>query len=136
MRVERNIVLTGLGQSGTTLACHLLNKVPDTVALSEHIAPAKFEDLMPDTGAVCDGIQDFFERMRSMALKRGEVISKHKGGVVPSACLLDEPLESHNLNPFYDRDDMLRIGERLLASDGAYWRFYTKESVEGLLAAV
>ena len=41
-----------------------------------------------------------------------------------------------NLNPLYDRDEMLRLGERLLASEGAYWRFYPKKSVEGLLAAV
>ena len=56
--------------------------------------------------------------------------------VVPSAKLLNEPLESRNLNPLYDRDDMLRIGERLLAREGAYWRFYRRESVEELLAAL
>jgi UDP-N-acetylmuramoylalanine-D-glutamate ligase len=55
MRAGRNIAITGLGQSGTTLACHLLNKVHDTVALSEPMAPTEFEDLMPDTDAVCDG---------------------------------------------------------------------------------
>jgi hypothetical protein len=47
---------------------------------------------------------------------------------------LDEPLLSRNLKPLYDREDMLRIGERLLASEGAYWRFYSRESVEDLLA--
>jgi hypothetical protein len=31
---------------------------------------------------------------------------------------------------------MLRIGERLLEREGAYWQFYTRESVEGLLAAM
>jgi hypothetical protein len=56
--------------------------------------------------------------------------------ITSSANLLNEPLESRNLNPLYDRDDMLRIGERLLEREGAYWRFYTRESVEGLLAAV
>jgi len=274
MRAGRNIAITGLGQSGTTLACHLLNKVHDTVALSEPMAPTEFEDLMPDTDAVCDGIEGFFERMRRMALGRGEVLTKHKGGVVPdnpkaivdgvrqrvvekgripvgkdisedfllaikdvtmftlllptlsgrmpgyaivrnplsvvastlslpvpgwraieiyapglaahlkaapdpisrqlarndfffglyaehlppenviryedivssggkalsiiasSATLLDEPLKSRNLNPLYDRDDMLRVGERLLEREGACWSFYTRKSVEGLLAAV
>jgi hypothetical protein len=67
MQAERNIVLTGLGRSGTTLTCHLLNKLPDTVALAEPIAPGKFEDLMPDTEAVCDGIGRFYRRMRRMA---------------------------------------------------------------------
>lgn len=274
MRDGRNIAITGLGQSGTTLACHLLNKVHDTVALSEPMAPAKFEELMPNMEAVCDGIEEFFERMRRMALTRGEVLTKHKGGVVPdnpkamvdgtrqrvvekgrirvgkelsedfllaikhvtmftsllptlsgriscyaivrnplsvvastlslpdrgwraieiyaprlaaqlkatpdpisrqltrhdfffglyakhlppehviryedlvssggkalsiitsSANLLEEPLESRNLNPLYDREDMLRIGERLLEREGAYWHFYTRESVEELLEAV
>jgi hypothetical protein len=274
MRAGRNIAITGLGHSGTTLACHLLNKVHDTVALSEPIAPAEFAELMPDTPAVCDGIEDFFERMRWMALRRCEVLTKHRGGVVPdnpkgmvggvrqrvvekgripvdkdlsedfllaikdvtmftlllptlsgrmpcyaivrnplpvvastlglpepdwraidiyaprtathlkaapdpisrqlarndfffgmyaehlppenviryedmvgsggkalsiitpSANLLGEPLESRNLNPLYDRDDMLRIGERLLEREGACWHFYNRESVERLLAAV
>jgi hypothetical protein len=49
---------------------------------------------------------------------------------------LDEPLESRNLNKLYDRDEMLRVGERLLGSEGAYWHFYTKESVEELLDQV
>lgn len=29
---------------------------------------------------------------------------------------------------------MLRLGERLLRSEGAYWNFYSRESVEELLA--
>ena len=281
MRAERNIVLTGPGRSGTTLTCHLLNKLPDTVALAEPILPGKFEDLMPDVEAVRDGIERFYRRMRRMARTRGVVLSKHVGGVVPdntkavvdgvrqratqrgeipvgkelapgfylaikqpglftallptlierfpcyaivrnplakmasemslpirrdsrskppagrrynpahpavlnkeaggdyissrlagldyqfgryaeylppeniiryenivlsggkalevivpSASLLDEPLRSRNLNPLYDRDEMLRVGERLLGSEGAYWRFYSRESVEKLLAAL
>jgi hypothetical protein len=54
--------------------------------------------------------------------------------IVPAARFLEEPLELRNANPLYDRDEMLRMGERLLASEGAYWRFYSKESVEDLLA--
>ena len=277
MRPERNIVLTGPGRSGTTLACHLLNKLPDTLALAEPITPGKFEHLLPDVEAVCDGIERFYRRMRRRAITRGTAVSKHVGGlvpdntkadaggarrnvaergeiavgkdlgpgfylamkqpglftallpvlvrrfscyavvrnplaklasgstiggharpkpqagprydpdlasrleaeadplgrglavldhyfgryaeylppenviryedmvasggralgvIVPSARELDEPLLSRNLNPLYDRDDMLRIGERLLASEGAYWRFYSRESVEDLLADV
>jgi hypothetical protein len=280
MRPERNIVLTGPGRSGTTLACHLLNKLPDALALAEPIAPRKFEHLMPDVEAVCEGIERFYRRMRRTALTRGTVISKHVGGlvpdntmavvdgtrqnvaewgeiatgkelkpgfylavkqpglftallpvlvqrfscyaivrnplaklasgstlmgrkrarpkppagprydpdlaallkgadsdpsgqklvildyyfgryaeylppehvvryedivrsggkalgvVVPSAELLDEPLELRNLNPLYDRDEMLRIGERLLASEGAYWLYYSRESVEALLSTL
>jgi hypothetical protein len=280
MRPERNIVLTGPGRSGTTLACHLLNKLPEAIALAEPITPGKFEHLMPDVEAVCDGIERFYRRMRRMARTRGTVISKHVGGLVPdnttavvngtrqsvtergeitigkevkpgfylavkqpglftallpvllkrfpcyaivrnplaklasgstlakrkgarpnppavlrydpdldarlkgagsdpirrqlvlldyyfgryaeylppahvvryedivrsggkalgvavpSAELLDEPLELRNHNPLYDRDEMLRIGERLLASEGSYWLYYSKESVEALLEAL
>ncbi len=280
---ERNIVITGPGRSGTTLTCHLLNKLPNTVALSEPINPGKYADRLPDNEAVADGIQDFYREQRRMALNRGMVLSKHVGGVVPDnpkgmvdgvrkrvvekgkisvgkdlspdfflavkqtgiftamlptlvnrfACFaivrnplairassmsvqsdrgskdrtsarikydpdlnerrekkksegagvidnwllrmhsnferyeqslppeniiryedlcesngralsvvvpaaagLDEPLENKNTNPLYKnkkRDKVLRYGERLLQSEGAYWNFYTRESVEEIM---
>ena len=276
----RNIVVTGPGRSGTTLTCHLLNKLPNTVALSEPIAPALFADRLPDHEAVCDGIEEYYGSMRKMALRRGVVISKHVGGpvpdntkgmkdgvrqriaqkgkipvgkelergfylaikqpnlftallprlkkrfpcfaiirnplairasslsiesprgnrknprakvlydegfkrymqegkkaggdkidawirrthytfdrykrelppeniiryedlvasggkalevIVPAARELDEPLQSKNSNPLYDKKKIVPYGERLLESDGAYWDFYSKESVEELL---
>jgi hypothetical protein len=279
---RNNVVLTGTGRSGTTLVCYLLNKLPNTVALSEPIAPGKFEKCMPDREAACDQIELYYRRMRRRARKEGIVISKHVGGAVPdntkgmvegvrrriaekgeiildkelsagftlaikqpgmftallpilakrfpcyavvrnplavmasvksiqggkektrgrsavlrydpnflrhtgdreantphdrlttrfmrfdayfdryqkvlprdhilryedivssggralkvihpAALELDEPLESKNLNPLYDRKEMLRLGERLLQSEGAYWNFYSRESVEELLA--
>jgi hypothetical protein len=276
---DRNIVLTGPGRSGTTLTCYLLNKLPNTVALSEPVSPGKYADRMPDREAVVDGIEEFYRDMRRMAISRGLVISKHVGGVVPdnpkgmkdgvrqrivekgkisvdkdlepdfylaikqpglftallpflekrfrcfaivrnplaivastttlekskeskspsakvrydpdlrdrldenkkkgedgigqrllrlhygferyqevlpeshiiryedlvesrgkalevivpAASQLDEPLENKNLNPLYKRDKVLRFGERLLESEGAYWNFYTRESVEEIL---
>jgi hypothetical protein len=78
-----NVVLTGLPRSGTTLTCHLLNKLPDTVALHEPIAPGKFADLEGED-AILDGVERFFKRMRRMALDRGEIVSKHVGGEVPA----------------------------------------------------
>jgi hypothetical protein len=54
--------------------------------------------------------------------------------IQPEAADLAEPLESHNTNPLYDREGTMRIGEQLLQADGAYWEFYSKESVEALLA--
>jgi hypothetical protein len=74
---QANVVLMGLPRSGTTLACHLLNKLPDTVALAEPISPGKFADRLPDYEAVCDGIEESYGRMRRMALRDGKVISKH-----------------------------------------------------------
>jgi len=277
---RRNIVITGPGRSGTTLTCHLLNKLPETVALSEPIAPGRFADLLPDHEAVCDGIEEYYRDMRRMALREGVVISKHVGGVVPdntkgevegvrrriaqkgriavgkdlrpgfylaikqprmftallpslakrfpcfaivrnplairasslsiesnkarrknpraiarydegfrrymheggvesrdkldrwllkthyiferyrrelprdhiiryedivvsggkaleviipAARELDEPLRSKNLNPLYDRDDILPYAQRLLESEGAYWDFYSRNDVEEIL---
>ena len=55
--------------------------------------------------------------------------------VRPEASELNEPLESRNKSSkLYGYQNMLRIGERLLNSEGAYWDFYTKKSVEHLLA--
>lgn len=270
---RRDVVLTGTGHSGTTLTCHLLNKLSDTVALSEPISPGKFADALPNLDAVAQGVEGFYSRMRRMALKKGVVKSKHLGGVVPdnpkglvdgerrrivekgnipvgkdlspdfqlvikqpglfTALLpvllarfpcyaivrnplpilasvdsitsrlpgvpatakydpelirryeiakdpvdahlrrldfhfaryldllppdhllryedlvasggralavinpraeeLDEPLESRNLNPLYAAERMSELGQRLLASEGAYWRVYKREDVEELL---
>jgi hypothetical protein len=51
----------------------------------------------------------------------------------PSAASLAEPLRNQNLSELYDRDHMLRLGERLLCSDGAHWESYARRDVEQLL---
>jgi hypothetical protein len=80
----RDIVLTGLGRSGTTLACYLLNKLPDTVALAEPISPGKFDQLSSEEHETkTDDVEKFYRRMREMSLRQGVVISKHVGGAVP-----------------------------------------------------
>jgi hypothetical protein len=55
-------------------------------------------------------------------------------GLVPAAGGLDEPLSERNANKIYAREDVAKIAEKLLASKGAYWRFYSRDSVEELLA--
>ena len=276
---ECNIVLTGPGRSGTTLTCHLLNKLPNTVALAEPLSPGRFEEQMPDYEAVCDELEQVYRRMRHKALKQGVVRSKHVGGIVPdntkanqvggvrqriavkgnipvdknldrdfylaikqpgmftallphlakrfpcyaivrnplailastgslqpkekknptarvrydagyhrqvqesqqagtnrvnrmlqrihypferyekflprehviryedicatggralevivpAAADLDVPLENKNANPLYDRERVLRVGERMLKSEGAYWNFYTREDVQEIM---
>jgi hypothetical protein len=73
--------------------------------------------------------EDHIVRYEDIIASRGKALS----AIVPSASELDEPMESKNLNPLYDREIMLEVGERLLESEGAYWHFYTRESVEDLL---
>lgn len=278
---QTNIVLTGLPRSGTTLACRLLNTLPNTVALHEPIAPGKFAGA-EDESAVLEGMEHLFRRLRRMIRKEKVAVSKNVNGeitddaykqsrsdgglrsqsagkgtekgkivvdkelgedyllvikqpalfsallpalterfpcyavarnplsvlaswnsvdhkvreghsrgaelydgglrrelasiedrvgrqlhlmswwyerfhstlhedqiiryedivssgggalsiVTPAAQMLDEPLTSRNLNAAYDREEMAELGSRLLHSEGAYWRFYSRESVEGLV---
>jgi hypothetical protein len=56
--------------------------------------------------------------------------------ITPAAQTLQEPLSSQNLNALYDREEMLMLGRTLLDREGAYWRFYTRESVETLIAEI
>ncbi len=53
--------------------------------------------------------------------------------VSASAEQLVEPLKSRNRKKRYGYELMQELGEKLLRSDGAYWQFYSKESVEAVL---
>lgn len=84
----------------------------------------------------------FFERLtsvlgRELIVRYEDTIST--GGraleiVTPGARLLDEPLASKNKNSAYDPAQTLALGEKLLGRNGAFWDFYTRESVEEMLA--
>lgn len=56
--------------------------------------------------------------------------------ITPAAQHLSEALESRNRNALYDSALMKHIGHRLLESEGAYWGFYSRESVEDLLKQI
>ncbi len=45
---------------------------------------------------------------------------------------LDQDLRSHNTNPLYDREVILRLKDRLLAAQGAFWDFYRPVDIERL----
>jgi hypothetical protein len=83
----------------------------------------------------------FHERIRRYlpdeAIIRYESIVETGGKALavvrPGAASLAEPLQSQNTSDLYDRERMVRIGERLLKSEGAHWESYSKESVERLL---
>ncbi len=79
---SHNILLTGVPRSGTTLTCHLLNKVPNTVALHEPMTVRLFAEL-PNHSAICDQIDTFMNQVRHLALTKGTVISKHINGQIP-----------------------------------------------------
>jgi hypothetical protein len=77
---SNTILLTGTPRSGTTLACHLLNLLPDTVALHEPMSARHFK---VSEGPV-SGVEAFCRDQRRSILERGRAISKHAGGAVPA----------------------------------------------------
>lgn len=78
---NKNIMLVGLPRSGTTLTCHLINKLSDTVALHEPLAPSAFKDDTPNE--LIQRIERFCEAQRVSLLKEGTAISRTIGGKVP-----------------------------------------------------
>ena len=75
-----DVILTGVPRSGTTLACHLLNQLPNTLALHEPINTALAGG---DHASACDKIERFFGETRASALGHGKVATKHIGGRLP-----------------------------------------------------
>jgi hypothetical protein len=75
-----NVLITGTPRSGTTMTCHLLNLVPDTVALHEPMRTAHFKSQEDPVAAV----ERFCEEQRHSILEHGLAISKQAGGAVPA----------------------------------------------------
>ena len=80
--MTNNIVLTGIPRSGTTLTCHLLNKVPNVVALCEPMLWGGVSD-PTNHRTICDSIDRFFQQTRESCLSAGTAITKHADGAVP-----------------------------------------------------
>jgi hypothetical protein len=77
-----DIILTGIARSGTTLACSLLNKLPQCVALHEPMHHAELAELSYPQGYL-DGIAAFFASQRESLLECGTAVSKGRDGQVP-----------------------------------------------------
>lgn len=69
-------------------------------------------------------------RYEDMIASRGKALAS----VTPAASGLDEPLASKNANRAYDVKTVRALGRRLLERDGAFWKFYSRESVETMLS--
>jgi hypothetical protein len=78
--MTNNVLITGTPRSGTTMTCHLLNMLPDTVALHEPMQTGQFKD---GDGPVA-AVERFCEEQRLSILERGLAISKQLGGAVPA----------------------------------------------------
>lgn len=99
--MSRNLALTGLPRSGTTLACRLIGECANTVSLFE---PMRIEDFpRADVGAATSHVAGYFEAARRQLLEHRTAASKVVHGAVPD-------------NPFSRRAD---DGKRALqASEG------------------
>ena len=76
----RNVLITGTPRSGTTLACSLLNKLPNIVALHEPMNVFEFVGRSDDETAKM--IEIFCAESRKSLHENKFAISKHVGGKV------------------------------------------------------
>jgi len=64
------------------MVCHLLNKLPDAVALVEPMKTGRFRQ-NPSREAILDGIEQFAEQQRTSLLNHQIAVSKQVEGLVP-----------------------------------------------------
>jgi hypothetical protein len=90
------VLLTGIPRSGTTLACELLNDLPDVRALAEPPILPRLPRRTSASGEATFEIDDlrraiveFAAEQRSSILERGVAVTKHVGGRVTGTIVED-----------------------------------------------
>lgn len=106
----RNVLITGLPRSGTTMVCQLLNKIPNVVALHEPMDLGRFFSL--GHSDIVSGIADFFSDQRSQIISSGTARSKSKGGAVPSNSLSDIVIDGKRPNILDGRQILVQNVDR------------------------
>lgn len=86
---RENIILTGIPRSGTTLACYLLSKVENVIALVEPLKPSDFATLS-DLELV-RLLNDFFYIQRHSILTKKIVNSRSVGGKITDNVVSGKP---------------------------------------------
>ena len=102
-----------------------LETTPDRIERQLHILEwffGRYRDHLPESRII---------RYEAIVDSGGKALS----AITERAAALDEPLESRNRGDVYDHATMRALGERLLGTDGPYWSFYSRESVEELVQA-
>lgn len=89
MSAKRNVLITGIPRSGTTLVCSLLNKVPDVVALHEPMDVWDFAKCR-DAASLASVIENFCGESRRSLREQGFAISKHVGGQIRDNSAVDQ----------------------------------------------
>jgi hypothetical protein len=104
-----------------------LEAIPDILDRQIHLLSwffNQFRELLP---------ADHVLRYEDIVRTQGKALSVIQSGA--QDLKLQEPLESRNNNEAYAHVDVHRLADRLLASDGGYWHFYTREDVQQVLAS-
>ena len=83
------VLLTGAPRSGTTLCCHLLDKVPGVVTLHEPMRVDRFL-AAPAAADVQALVERFAARTRASLHERRAAVTKHVGGRIPDNPVSDE----------------------------------------------
>ena len=77
-----DLIIAGLPRSGSTMTCHLLNKVPNVVALHEPMNP--FAISLQEPKDIVVEFKAFFEHQRKSILENGFAKCKTTDGVIPT----------------------------------------------------
>lgn len=86
---KKCLAITGMPRSGTTLTCHLLNKLDNVIALHEPMRPGV--DLSGlNRNEIFERVQSFFIGSRNSLLTEGKAITKHRAGIVPDNPIIKE----------------------------------------------
>ncbi len=86
---KRNVLITGIPRSGTTLVCSILNKVSDVVALHEPMDVWDFAKCR-DGSEMARVIEKFCGEARRSLREEGFAISKHVGGEIRDNSAADQ----------------------------------------------
>ena len=104
----RNLVLTGVPRGGTTLTCHLLNELPNVVALAEPMDVNAFVPCDDDTNVHL--VSAFFAAQRTSLLTEGRALGKSSGGSSIDNPLSDErdPVTGKRVHRMSERHVVVR----------------------------
>ncbi len=102
-------------------------------------------DLLPDAIDRQFFLLNWFYEKICKSLPESNVIKYEKIIATRGTCLsainsraidLNEDLINKNINELYNLELMKKLGQRLLRSDGLYWRYYSQRDVEEILSDV
>lgn len=107
---QRVALVTGLPRAGTTLTCHLLGSLPDTVALPEPMDLATLENKSPQE--ILGRVDHFIDETRASLLDDRTAHSMHIAGEVPEDPVSGEQLQ-HGLRKSIASSGRIRFDKTL-----------------------